>query len=234
MLRDIRVELRRLANPAKAAILRRFFKTGPGEYGEGDVFLGIQVPPLRRLARTFRQLPISKAANLLAARCHEERLLGLLLLVQSYRDGDEATRRQVYDLYLSCTDRINNWDLVDLSAPHIVGAHLARRSRGPLRRLAKSRSLWERRIAVVSTFHFIRQNEFGDTLRIAEILLGDEEDLIRKATGWMLREVGKRDLPALEAFLLRHGPDMPRTMLRYAIERLPEPRRQFYLRGRIA
>jgi len=224
-------ELRALASPELAALQRRFFKTGPGQYGEGDVFLGIKVPSLRMLARRHRDATPDTIAPLLHSKYHEERLFALLLLMQYYESGGETERKTAFDLYLDNTAHINNWDLVDVSAPHIVGRHLATRSRNVLHRMAKSASLWERRIAIIATFHFIRANDFGDTLDIARALLHDEHDLMHKAVGWMLREVGKRDLAMEETFLLQHYHTMPRTLLRYAIERFPEKRRQQYLKG---
>jgi 3-methyladenine DNA glycosylase AlkD len=222
--------LKALADPRQAANLQRFFKTGPGEYGEGDVFLGLTVPQIRGLAREVRgAVDLETAAGLLPSEIHEARLLGLLLLVSLFERGDAAQREAIYRLYLASTDRINNWDLVDLSAPNIVGTWLVERSRKPLYRLAKSPSLWERRIAVLATFAFIRRGEFDDILRIAELLLGDRHDLMHKAVGWMLREVGKRDVKTLEEFLGRHVSAMPRTMLRYAIEKFPEPQRKAWL-----
>lgn len=229
----IQDRLRRLGDEETARLLRGYFKTGPGQYGEGDVFLGIKVPPLRKLAREYRGLALGEAEELLRSPYHEARLLALLLLVGAFAAGEEAVRGRVYWLYLANTARVNNWDLVDASAEHIVGGYLADRDRRPLHRLAKSASLWERRIAVVATFHFIRHGDFTDTLKIAALLLSDREDLIHKAVGWMLREVGKRDLAVAEAFLGGHYRRMPRTMLRYAIERLPEPRRRQYLRGEV-
>ena len=228
---DIQARLRVLANPADAKALRWFFKTGPGEYGAGDVFIGVRVPQIRALVREIRGDDEQTVQALLASAVHEERLLALLLLARQFERGMEADRRRIVRLYLESTDRINNWDLVDLSAPNILGAWLLDRSRAPLDRLARSRSLWERRIAIVATHAFIRRGQFGDTVRIAERLLQDRADLIHKAVGWMLREVGKRDVSALEAFLKPHCASMPRTMLRYAIERFPEARRQAYLRG---
>ena len=231
--RVIENRLRRLADAAQAAVLLRFFKTGKGEYGEGDRFLGIKVPVLRKLVKEYCSTPLEEVARLLQSPTHEARLVALLLLVQAYERGDDTVQRRVFKLYLDHTDRINNWDLVDLSAPQIVGAHLASRSRRRLETLARSKSLWERRIAIVATHHFIRHNEFDTTLRIAEILLHDEHDLIHKAVGWMLREVWKRDQPTLERFLKPRCREMPRTMLRYAIERFPEPKRQAYLKGTV-
>ena len=229
----IRKKLRSLADPEQARILQRFFKTGPGEYGEGDRFLGIRVPVLRRFAKEHRELSEKNVKVLLRSAFHEERLLALLIMVIQYRGGDEDRRREIYSLYLGSTGFINNWDLVDVTAEHIVGAHLRERSRRPLLRLARSTSLWERRIAILSTFHFIRSGDHDSTLEIAALLLHDEEDLIHKAVGWMLREVGKRDRALEERFLRTRYRRMPRTMLRYAIEKFPEPLRQRYLKGGI-
>ena len=232
-LAALRARLRELADPEDACFLQRYFKTGPGEYGEGDVFLGLRVPTLRALAKEYQTLPIDDAAELLRSGAHEERLLALLLLVRLYQRGDDAAKEGIYDLYLASTAAINNWDLVDASAEHVVGAHLWERDRAVLDRLARSELVWERRIAVMATFHFIRRGRFDDTFRIAGVLLHDRHDLIHKAVGWMLREVGKRDQPAEEAFLRQHCRTMPRTMLRYAIERFPEPLRRRYLQGEV-
>ncbi len=226
-------ELRALASPATAINLQRFFKTGPGQYGEGDVFLGIKVPPMRTLAKRHPNTDLETIATLLDSRYHEERFLALLLLMQRYQQGTRRDQTAVYDLYLGNTHRINNWDLVDISAPHIVGRHLQDRSRKILYKLARSSSLWERRIAILATFHFIRREDFADTLKIAKILLHDEHDLIHKAVGWMLREVGKRNLVNEKVFLQQHYRSMPRTMLRYAIERFPESKRKRYLSGKV-
>ena len=226
-------ELRALASPETAANLQRFFKTGPGQYGAGDLFLGIKVPPLRALAKRFPDADLGTISKLLASPYHEERLFALMLLMQFYQAADEAARQAAYDLYLGNTQRINNWDLVDLSAPRIVGRHLQDRPRRVLHKLARSSSLWERRIAILATAWFIRLDDYADTLRIAELLLQDEHDLMHKAVGWMLREVGKRDLAAEEDFLREHYRAMPRTMLRYAIERFPEPKRKNYLHGKV-
>jgi 3-methyladenine DNA glycosylase AlkD len=200
-----------------------------GEYGAGDRFLGLNVPQIRQLAAEFRDLPLSEIEMLLESRWHEARLLAVLLLANAYPKADGATKERIYRLYLRRTDRINNWDLVDVSAPQVVGAHLLRRSRTPLRRLARSRNLWERRIAVLATQHFIQHSEFDDTLRLAELLMNDQHDLIHKAVGWMLREVGKRDERTLLSFLDRHAGVMPRTTLRYAIERLSPTQRGRYM-----
>jgi 3-methyladenine DNA glycosylase AlkD len=228
---EAEARLRALADGEVAVGMRRFFKTGPGQYGEGDRFLGVKAGPLRRLASECRPLPLGEAGKLLGSAFHEARMLALLVLVGAFEKGDGASRKAIYDLYLASTARVNNWDLVDASAPPIVGGFLAERGRRPLTRLAGSPSLWERRIAVVATLHFIRRDDFADTLRLAGLLLGDREDLIHKAVGWMLREVGKRDQAMLEGFLSGHCRQMPRTMLRYALERLPEARRRQYLKG---
>lgn len=223
-----------MADADKAAVAQCFFKTGRGEYGEGDRFLGIRVPDVRKVAARHRGLSLDEALDLLHSRWHEERLLALLLMVARYqRANTDTERRSVYDAYLRHTGYINNWDLVDLSAHHIVGAQLASRSRAPLRRLAKSRSLWERRIAIIATYAFIRERDFDTTLEIADILLQDPEDLIHKAVGWMLREVGNRDRALEEKFLGPRYRNMPRTMLRYAIEKFPEAKRKRYLKGTV-
>jgi 3-methyladenine DNA glycosylase AlkD len=209
--------------------MARFFKTGPGQYGEGDRFLGIKVPVVRRLAREFGPLALGEASRLLDSEFHEARLLALHALVRWYEKGNAEARQAIHDLYLARTDRVNNWDLVDTSAPGIVGRHLADRDRTILDRLVGSASLWERRIAIVATQHFIRNNETTDTFRLAAALLPDRHDLIHKAAGWMLREAGKRDAAGLERFLAAHASRMPRTMLRYAIERLPEADRRRHM-----
>jgi 3-methyladenine DNA glycosylase AlkD len=224
--------LRRTADPSRVEVLQRFFRTGPGEYAEGDVFIGATVPAVRRLVRQFRNAPLGEVDRLLRSPVHEARLLALLLMVQAFRRGDDRLRLQVYRLYLSRTRFVNNWDLVDSSAPHIVGAWLADRSRKPLFALARSRSVWKRRIAILSTQHFIRQGDLGTTFAIADILLDDRHDLIHKAVGWMLREAGKRDGAAERRFLASRHRRMPRTMLRYAIERFPERERLTYLTPR--
>lgn len=221
--------LRSLADATIAEHHLRFFKCGPGQYGEGDAFLGIMVPALRTLSKELTPTPVAEAVALLQSKWHEARLLALMILVRKYERGDDATRDEIYRSYLANTHRINNWDLVDASAPHIVGAHLLERDRAPLYDLASSESLWERRIAIIATQHFIRHDDFADTLAIAEILLDDRHDLIHKASGWMLREVGNRDQPVLELFLRKHAKRMPRTMLRYAIERFPADLRARYM-----
>ncbi len=230
---EIHKHLQKLANPDKAKILQGFFKTGTGEYGEGDRFLGIVVPVIRKLAKQYQDAPIGEVKKLLTSAIHEERLLALLMLVQRYEKSDDGLKKIIYGLYLKNTAYINNWDLVDLSAEKIVGPYLRDRARRPLYRLAKSKGLWERRIAIISTFHYIKNHDYKDTLAVAGLLLDDAEDLIHKAVGWMLREVGKRDMGVEERFLRAHYRSMPRTMLRYAIERFPESKRKRYLNGKI-
>jgi 3-methyladenine DNA glycosylase AlkD len=232
-LAKIRRRLRELASPSDAAHLQRFFKTGAGEYGAGDRFLGVRVPGLRRLAREFHGLSLPETERLLRSKFHEERLLALLILVGAYRRADEAGRGKIYRLYLQNAAFVNNWDLVDSSAPYIVGPHLIGRSRKILHKMVRSKNLWERRIAVLATFHFIRAKDFADLLLLAEVLLGDAHDLIHKAVGWMLRETGNRDTVVLRGFLERHSHRMPRTMLRYAIEKLPERERKAWLRREV-
>jgi 3-methyladenine DNA glycosylase AlkD len=229
--RKAKSQLLALANDATAEAMRRFFKTGPGQYAEGDRFLGIKTDSLRQLTREFQSLPLDESKKLLCSELHEARMLALMILVRAFEKGDESTRQAIHELYLANVDRVNNWDLVDASAPTIVGGFLADRDRGPLTRLAGSASLWERRIAIVATYYFIRRDDFADTLRLAGLLLGDREDLIHKAAGWMLREVGKKNETVLEGFLAKHCRQMPRTMLRYAIERFEETRRRKYLTG---
>lgn len=224
--------LQRLGDPEIAAHSQSFFKAGPGEYGAGDRFLGIRMPVLRGCARDYRQLPRDSALELLRSPLHEVRMLALLILVTQYRKTKSDTEKDaIYRAYLEHTGYINGWDLVDSSAPHIVGMQLYRADRGVLDQLVASASLWERRIAVMATFSFIRQGEFAPTLRLAERLLRDPQDLTHKAVGWMLREVGNRDRSLAQAFLDQHYPSMPRTMLRSAIEKFPEELRQAYLKG---
>jgi 3-methyladenine DNA glycosylase AlkD len=231
--RDVQRRLKKLGNPEHAAISQRFFKTGPGEYGEGDIFIGIRVPVLRKLVKEFKDLPAREVEILLRSPIHEERLFAILLFVHIFSKGDETTKKGIYNLYLKSTEFINNWDLVDVSAEHIVGAYLMDKNKRPLYRLTKSKNLWERRIAIIATFYFVRRHEFSETLKISNMLLADRHDLIHKATGWMLREIGKRDLKTEEKYLKTLYKKMPRTMLRYAIEKFPEEKRQRYLKGSI-
>lgn len=233
MPREVSRELRRYAEPGRAETSRRFFQTGSGQYGEGDRFLGIRVPHIRKVVKDFRGLPLHSTMELLGSPWHEERLFALLMLVETFQDGDPDTRNRVYRLYMENTHRVNSWDLVDLSAPGVPGAWLFERDRDPLYRFAADGDLWKRRISIVATLHFIREYDFEDTLGISAVLLHDDHHLIHKAVGWMLREVGKRDPVAEEDFLRRHCGEMPRTMLRYAIERFPEQKRRMYLRGEV-
>jgi 3-methyladenine DNA glycosylase AlkD len=230
---DIAKKLQALGNKEKARLLLRFFKTGPGQYGEGDVFVGIAVPEIRKLAKEYQGLSVSGMTGLLRSPIHEARLLALFLLIHAFRKGDAAVQERIYTAYLQNTRQVNNWDLVDCSAEHIVGSYLQCQSRAPLYKLAASPLLWERRIAIIATFRFIKSGEFAETLRIADMLLNDREDLMHKAVGWMLREVGKRDRGVEQEFLKTRYKIMPRTMLRYAIEKFPEKLRQQYLRGTI-
>ena len=223
--------LRARADQSRVPILQRFFKTGPGEYAEGDIFIGVTVPDLRRTCRECAGATGDDRLRLLRSEVHEERALALLLMVDAFKRADDAGRREIYGEYLANTDSINNWDLVDCSAAPIVGAWLSDRSRRPLHRLARSASLWERRVAIIATHHFIRKGEVDEAFAISDLLLHDEHDLIHKAVGWTLREAGKRDPAAERRFLASRYKAMPRTMLRYAIEKFPERERQAYLRG---
>jgi 3-methyladenine DNA glycosylase AlkD len=225
-------KLKELGDRDIAAHSQRFFKTGKGEYGEGDRFLGIRVPTIRKCVNEYKEISLKDTLKLLQSPFHEARQLALLILVAKYSSANMETEQEaIYQSYLKFTKFINNWDLVDCSAEHIVGKHLLLKDRKPIYRLARSPSLWERRISVMSTFHFIKKEDFSDTLAIAEFLLNDKEDLIHKAVGWMLREVGKRNWSAEEEFLEKYYKEMPRTMLRYAIEKLPESERLLYLHG---
>ena len=228
----LKEELAKKANQDKAKILQRFFKTGKGEYGEGDIFLGITVPESRKIAKKYSDLSYNNIRNLLESKIHEERLIALLILVNNYNKNIEK-RNEIFDFYIENINNINNWDLVDLTADKIVGSFLFEKDKNILYKLAKSSNLWEKRIAIISTFHFIKNNEFSDTLKIAEILLNDKRDLIHKAVGWMLREIGKRNLKVEEEFLKKYYKNMPRTMLRYAIEKFSEVKRKAYLNGEI-
>ena len=258
---ELRKELKGIADTKRAEVSQGFFKTGKGEYGEGDVFLGITVPQSRKIAIRFKELPFSKILGLLKSKIHEERLIALLILVYNFNAGNEKAQKKIFDFYLENMQCVNNWDLVDLSADKIIGRYLfawgpvglhprptssvaslpAGARRGPpapatptlLLRLAKSENIWERRIAIVSTYYSIKNNKFDETLKIAEMLLNDRHDLIHKAVGWMLREVGKRDMKTEIKFLDKHYKKMPRTMLRYSIERFPEELRMDYLKNNV-
>ncbi len=228
-----RKHLHACASTEKARILSSFFKTGPGEYGEGDVFIGVKVPEIRSIAHTFHTLDKKEVTSLLTSPIHEERLLALFILIEQYTCGTTTEKEKIIALYLKHTGSINNWDLVDLSAHKLLGDHLKDKPRTLLDQLARSTNMWERRIAIVSTFAFIRTGDIHDTFRIADMLLSDDEDLIHKAVGWMLREAGKKDLRALKDYLTPRYQQMPRTLLRYAIERFPRPLYKKYLEGKI-
>ncbi len=219
------------ANPEKARILQGFFKTGKGDYGEGDVFLGLSVPESRKIAKDFIRLPFGQIKKHLQSKIHEERLIALLILVEKY--NHEKEKQKIVDFYLKSTKSINNWDLVDLTADKILGNYLLDKEKSILYYLSKSKNLWERRISIVSTFAFIKNNQFQDTLKISKLLMKDKHDLIHKATGWMLREIGKRNQKVLENFLKQNYEQIPRTTLRYSIERFPEHLRKKYLKGEI-
>ncbi|MDH5545741.1 MAG: DNA alkylation repair protein [Gammaproteobacteria bacterium] len=232
-LEDVKRELRKTADEKIATHALRFFKTGKGEYGEGDTFIGVRVPQIRALAKKAKSLSDQEAETLIQSPIHEERMLGLFIWRHQFDKGDTARQSQIYQSYLDHVAHINNWDLVDCSAHYIVGQYLYERSRKPLYKLARSKNLWERRIAIMATFYFIKQNDFEDSLSLVEILLHDSEDLIHKATGWMLREIGNRHMKTEEEFLKPRYQTMPRTMLRYAIEKFPETKRHRYLSGKI-
>jgi 3-methyladenine DNA glycosylase AlkD len=237
MLDELKQDLKGMADPEKAKQCARYFKTGKGEYGEGDVFLGLTVPQQREIAKKYQDMSLNELQELLSSKIHEHRLISLLILAYRFKDKkiSEKEKREIFVFYLKNAERgrINNWDLVDLSAPNIVGRHLFDKDRKILYKLAKSHNLWERRIAVLACFAFIRENDFKDALKIAELLLDDKHDLMHKAVGWMLRELGKRNLKVEEKFLKKHYKKMPRTMLRYAIEKFEEEKRLRYLRGEI-
>jgi len=229
-----RDEIRALANKEIAQHSLRFFKTAKGEYGYGDSFLGVRAPKIRLIAKKHIDISTTDMKTLIKSKYHEERLLGLIILVNKYSKAkDEEVRNQLYKIYVSSFKYVNNWDLVDVTCPHIIGKHLMNKERSILYSWAKSNDIWTKRIAIVSTHWFIRKNDLDDTFKIAEILLNDEHDLIHKAVGWMLREAGKRDLEKEEIFLKKHYKNMPRTMLRYSIEKFHEPKRQKYLKGTI-
>ncbi|MCB9359205.1 DNA alkylation repair protein [Candidatus Woesearchaeota archaeon] len=227
---DVEKELKSYADPTKAKLLQGFFKTGKGEYGEGDVFLGLTVPQSRSVAKKFKDLPLSEITEILQSKYHEVRLVAVLLLVHLYQTGDSAMKKKVYDFYIKNAKKMNNWDFVDLSAHKIVGDYLLDKDKKILYKLVKSSNLWERRISIISTMHFISKNKYDDSIHISEILLEDKHDLIHKAVGWTLREVGKKDVKVLEKFLDKYSKRMPRTMLRYSIEKFSEKKRKHYMK----
>lgn len=227
----IQRELKTLGDAQTAAFLQGYFKTGEGGYGEGDIFRGIRIPVLRKLSARYQAVSLDEVKRLLGSAYHEDRMLALLILTRRFARSDEETKARIYNLYLRHTKFVNNWDLVDTSAGQIVGAYLKDKDRAPLYQLARSKNLWERRVAIMATFAFIKEGEYAETLKIARLLLDDGHDLIHKAVGWMLREVGRRDRGAEVAFLNLHHRRMPRVMLRYAVEKFPAPERRAYLQG---
>lgn len=233
-LQKLKKDLQKNSNPEKAKILQRFFKTGKGQYGEGDIFLGIVVPKQREISKKY-DLNLKDLNKLLDSKIHEHRLCALFILIKKYKKSNEKTKKEIFNFYIGNSKRINNWDLVDLSAPNIAGDYIFHNKKEikKLYSFSKSKNLWEKRISIISLFYFIREKQFDDTFAISEILLNDSHDLIHKAVGWMLREIGKRDLKVLEDFLKKHYKDMPRTMLRYSIEKFDEGKRQKYLKGEI-
>lgn len=226
-------DLRKFASRQRRKTNEWFFKTGKRQYGEGDKFIGVSVPDIRKVAVVFKDLSLSEVKKLLDSKIHEERLLALIILTLQFKSTEVKGQRQIYEFYLKNTKQINNWDLVDTSAHKIVGAYLLDKPRTVLKKLAKSKNMWERRIAMISTAMFISKGDIKDAIEIATILKDDTEDLMHKAVGWMLREVGKKDVKVLEEFLKRHLKTLPRTTLRYAIERFPEKKRKAYLHGTI-
>ena len=228
MIDSLRRDLKKLSNKKKAVLLSKYFKTGKGEYGEGDIFLGIDVPTSRKIALKFDEISYPEIETLLKSPIHEERLIALLILIERF-DKKEMEQRRVYDFYLRHAKLVNNWDLVDVSADKIVGVFLMDKPRDILYKLASSKNIWERRIAMVSCYNFIKSKDYEDGLKVAQILINDQNDLIQKAVGWMLREVGKRDEKSLVTFLGLNYKEMPRTSLRYAIEKFPENVRKRYL-----
>jgi len=230
-LTEVKKQISELSNPEDAKNLSKYFKTGKGEYGEGDIFIGIRMPVLRSIAKKAIDIDATEIISLLSSKIHEERMLALLILMYKFQKADAELQRKIFEIYIDNRKYINNWDLVDVCTPNVIGAYLLNKDRSILYNLAKSASLWDKRIAIISTFHFIKHNQFDDTFKIADILLTDKHDLIHKAVGWMLREIGKRDLKAEKKFLKTRYNNMPRTMLRYAIERFEETERQKYLKG---
>ena len=231
MIENLRKDLRKYSRPDKVPTLQNFFKTEKGQYGEGDVFLGITVPDSRKIAIKYHDISMNSVLKLLNSKIHEERLVSLLILVQKYNEGTESEKKKIVKFYIDNAKKVNSWDLVDLSSHYILGDSLKNsKDRKVLYNLARSKNLWEKRISIIATFAFIKNNDLDDTLRISEILLKDDHDLIHKAVGWMLREVGKKNLVKEETFLKKTYKKMPRTMLRYAIEKFPEPKRKHYLK----
>jgi 3-methyladenine DNA glycosylase AlkD len=231
MFQKLKQDLQNLANPEKAVLLQGFFKTGPGQYGEGDVFLGVVVPEQRKIAKKYVNISFADLSKVISSRYHEERLTSFIILAYKFEKANKDEQKELFDFYIKYKEYANNWDLIDVTTPKVVGRYLLDKDRDILFHLAKSKSIWDKRIAVLATFWFIKHDDFADSLKIAEILLNDKHDLIHKAVGWMLREIGKRNLDLEENFLKKYYKKMPRTMLRYAIERFEESKRLSYLRG---
>ena len=240
-LNQLEKTLKKESNKKQSKILQRFFKTGPGEYGEGDIFLSIKVPIQRQISKQFENLNLKQLQILLNSKIHEKRLIALFILIKQYQKAEKLKnnkiKQEIFNFYLKNTKKVNNWDLVDLSAPNIIGKYLFHNKnktpRKILYKLVKSQNLWQRRISILATFEFIKNHEFKDSLKIAKLLLNDKHDLIHKAVGWMLREIGKKNIKILENFLKTKYKTMPRTMLRYSIEKFPEKQRQKYLKNQI-
>lgn len=228
-LNELIKEIKKAEDKKQAELLQRFFKTGPGQYGEGDIFLGIKVPIQRGIAKKYR-LSLKDIQTLLSSKIHEHRLIGLFILIDKYKRAEQQQKKEIFNFYLKNTKNVNNWDLVDLSAPNIAGDYLINKNRKILYKLVKSDNLWERRIAILATFTFIKDKDFQDSIKLSEILLKDKHDLIHKAVGWMLREIGKKDEKVLTDFLDQHYKEMPRTMLRYSIERLNSKQKTYYMK----
>ncbi len=227
--KDVQKSLQSVAKPERVEHLQRFFKSGPGEYAEGDMLIGVYVPNARKIAQQYNTLALGETKKLLKSKIHEEGFVALLILVNQFQNGDSKDQETIYNLYLENTKHINNWDLVDASAHLIIGPYLENKEKKILEKLSKSKILWERRISMMATFSYIKKGKFKTALKIAKILINDSHDLIHKSVGWMLREIGKRDLAVEEKFLEKHSTKMPRTMLRYAIERFPKEKYRYYL-----
>ena len=233
MLNKLISELQSHANPEKAKLYQRFFKTEKSQYGEGDIFIGLTVPEQRTIAKKYQDISLPKLQQLIKSKIHEHRLTALLILTYKYKKSKEKDKEEIFNFYLKNLKHVNNWDLVDLTAPNIVGEFLLDKDKKPIYQLVQSNSLWEKRIAIISTLYFIKHNQFEDTLAISELLLKDKHDLIHKAVGWMLREVGKKDKRVLDNFLKQHYKEIPRTALRYALEKHPEDERKKWLKGEL-
>ncbi|MHB9019997.1 MAG: DNA alkylation repair protein [Minisyncoccota bacterium] len=229
-LSRLQQELKLAANPKQAKLLQRFFKTGPGEYGHGDIFLGIMVPIQRKITEKYIDLSLTDIQRLLNNKIHEHRFCALAILVSKYKKANESEKKKIFNFYIKNSKKINNWDLVDVSAPKIVGGYLLNKNKTILYKLARSKNIWQKRISILATFWFIRENKFKDSLEISKILLGDKHDLIHKAVGWMIREIGKRNKQVEIKFLAEHAHKMPRVMLRYAIEKFTPNERHKYLK----